>query len=379
MEKAFTLQALQADYQDVPLWIPLEKPYEGGALWLTDEKWNRLPAQQVQIGRQSYLVWIEPQLLKGTQRTYRVVEAATGKSSKPPLQLVRTEGAIQFLRGKELLAAYVFTGAPKPYLYPLIGPNGKPITRHFPMKQVADETMDHPHHRSCWFTHGAVNGIDFWTEGAGRGRIVHRRFEAIEGGPVLGRVRALNDWLAPDRQPVLEEEQEFRFYSTQQGRLLEFETTLRATEGDVVLGDTKEGTFALRVACSMEVTRKSGGQIVNARGQRDAEAWGKKAEWCDYSGPVEGEIVGIAVFDHPQNLRHPTTWHVREYGLFAVNPFGLHDFLPGTPKGAGDYTIRKGESLTFRYRIWLHRGRAEEARVATQYESYRWTPLIKAK
>ena len=64
------------------------------------------------------------------------------------------------------------------------------------------------------------------------------------------------------------------------------------------------------------------GHIVQSTGVRDGATWGKRAEWCDYYGPVEGQVVGIAIFDHPSNPAHPTWWHVRDYGLFAANPFG---------------------------------------------------------
>jgi hypothetical protein len=104
--------------------------------------------------------------------------------------------------------------------------------------------------------------------------------------------------------------------------------------------------------------KKGEGRIVNSAGDTDGAAWGKKAAWCDYYGPVGGETVGVAIFDHPENLRHPTTWHVRDYGLFAVNPFGLHDFDPALKNNpnAGDHLTPEGQTLRFRYRLLLHRG-----------------------
>jgi hypothetical protein len=84
---------------------------------------------------------------------------------------------------------------------------------------------------------------------------------------------------------------------------------------------------------------------------------------------VGGKTVGIAMFDHPGNPRHPTTWHVRDYGLFAANPFGIHDFEK-KEKGAGDLTIPAGKSITFRYRFYIHPGTTEEARVAEKYADY---------
>ena len=102
---------------------------------------------------------------------------------------------------------------------------------------------------------------------------------------------------------------------------MDFEITLKASNGELTFGDTKEGTMAVRLAETMRLKGKAGqGHIVNSAGVRDGQTWGKRAEWCDYYGPVEGRTVGIAIFDHPKNPRHPTWWHVRDYGLFAANP-----------------------------------------------------------
>ncbi len=108
---------------------------------------------------------------------------------------------------------------------------------------------------------------------------------------------------------------------------------------------------------------------MNSEGVRDGATWGKRAAWCDYYGPVNGKIVGVAIFDHPQNPRHPTWWHVRDYGLFAANPFGLHDF-ENKPAGAGKFTVAAGTSVIFRYRLYIHQGEEKEAKVAEHYREY---------
>jgi hypothetical protein len=60
---------------------------------------------------------------------------------------------------------------------------------------------------------------------------------------------------------------------------------------------------------------------------------------------------------------------VRDYGLFAANPFGWHDFEK-KPAQAGDLTIDSGESVTFRYRFYLHEGDEQQAKVAEHYQDY---------
>jgi Methane oxygenase PmoA len=123
----------------------------------------------------------------------------------------------------------------------------------------------------------------------------------------------------------------------------------------------------------MDVDAKKGGKITNSDGLTDAAAWGKPATWVDYTGPVEGETVGIAILNHPSSFRHPTTWHVRTYGLFAANPFGWHDF--GLKK-SGDHTIPAGESIHFGYRVILHKGDTASAALAEAYEGYAKPPTV---
>ena len=134
------------------------------------------------------------------------------------------------------------------------------------------------------------------------------------------------------------------------------------------MGDTKEGTFAIRVVNGLT---EPGLKMLNSEGKvGEDEIWGKRANWVDYSGEVDGESLGIAIFDNPANIKHPTYWHARDYGLFAVNPFGEHDFYKD-PKRDGSVTIATGKSLTFRYRVLIHHGDAAEAHVAEAYNALR--------
>ena len=129
--------------------------------------------------------------------------------------------------------------------------------------------------------------------------------------------------------------------------------------------------MAVRLAETMRLAGQVGkGHIVNSEGVREGQTWGKRSAWCDYYGPVAGNIVGVAIFDHPQNPRHPTWWHVRDYGLFAANPFGQHDFEKLADKSAGNLVVPAGQSATFRYRLYLHKGDEREGKVAQQYEAY---------
>ncbi len=241
------------------------------------------------------------------------------------------------------------------------------------MKTTPDEEHDHKHHRSFWFAHGDLNGIDFWSEQNNFGKTVHQAFTEIKSGQDAGVISSRNDWITPDGKVICTDERSLKIYhpSRPSERVFDFQITLHATNGPLTFGDTKEGTMALRLAETMRLKGKVGhGHIVNSEGVRDGETWGKRAAWCDYYGPVDGKTVGAAIFDNPQNPRHPTWWHVRDYGLFAANPFGQHDFEKLADKTAGNLVVPDGKSITFRYRFYLHEGDEQQAKVAEKYQEY---------
>lgn len=275
----------------------------------------------------------------------------------------------------QLFTQYVYTGYSRPFLYPILGPDQIPMTRNWPIRETEGEEHDHPHHKSLWWAHGEVNGIDFWSEGPKAGKTVHETFLKLCSGQSEGVIQSRNKLIDPNGQHIGTVEFDIHFYRVPDVRILDFNVTINADQGDLLFQDTKEGTMAIRVAESMRVQPnsyykgKSQGHIVNSEGVRDAACWGKRAKWVDYYGPVQGQIMGIAIFDHPSNPRHPTWWHVRDYGLFAANPFGVH-YFERQPQGTGDLLIEKGRSLTFRYRFVFHRGDDKEGRIAERYEQY---------
>jgi hypothetical protein len=274
---------------------------------------------------------------------------------------------IEIRLDSDLIAEYRTDVGAKPFLFPLTGPTGVSYTRAYPMESMPGEDRDHPHQRSFWFTHGKVNDVDFWSEDNRNGTIKEMARKTVLSGPVLARLRTTDDWLAPDGRKVCEDQRVLTVFRTQTSRVIDFEVTLKATNGKVVFGDTKEGMFGLRVASSMDVNRKKGGRIANAEGLVDEAAWGKASAWVDYTGPIQGKTVGIAILNHPRSFRYPTTWHVRTYGLFAANPFGWHDFGMGR---SGEYTLPDGDSLWFGYRVILHAGDTASARVAEAFAQY---------
>lgn len=288
------------------------------------------------------------------------------------VEIKKLPGKLRIELNGDLFSEYIYEDTTRPYLYPIIGPGGEKMTRNWPMKDEGEEEHDHPHHKSWWYAHGSINGIDFWSEVKGAGKTVHEGFVQVKSGKV-GVIKSRNKLVDTNGVTVATDVRTLKIYNVKDARLMDFEITIKASKGDLVFGDTKEGTMALRLAETMRLTQpknKPGqGHIVNSEGVRDGETWGKHAKWVDYYGPVGGKTVGVAMFDNPKNPRYPTTWHVRDYGLFAANPFGLHDFEK-QPKDAGNMTVKAGKSVTFRYRFYFHNGSDADAKVAEQFEEY---------
>ena len=237
-----------------------------------------------------------------------------------------------------------------------------------------------------FFAHGDINGIDFWGEGEPtkasqtansvvysseslpKGRTRFRKLDEVKSKGQSGTLKAEFELVGPDDKAIGSETQEYTFSGDASSRIIDCTFTLTANKGVALkMGDTKEGTFAIRVVNGLI---KPNLKMLNSEGKVGVdEIWGKRASWVDYSGEVDGESLGIAIFDNPANIKHPTYWHARDYGLFAVNPFGEHDFYKD-PKRDGSVTIAEGKSLTFRYRVVIHHGDAAEAQIAAAYQRY---------
>ena len=261
----------------------------------------------------------------------------------------------------------------KPYLHPLRSVSGKSVTRRYPMEIVANEDTDHPHHRGVAFTHGDVNGTDFWAsepsqKSPKQGRILLDRVVEASGGAKSGTLITIFKWLDPQGKPVLEERRTTIFYSHPTLRIIDFDIALKAVNGPVHFGDTKEGTFGVRVATGL--TEDHGGTMTSSDGRRsEKNIWGTRASWVDDSGIVEGEKLGLAVMDHPSNPRYPTYWHSRSYGLLAANIFGKSEFLNDKTQD-GSLTLPASEVLRFRYRIVVHPGDVREAHLDSLYKEF---------
>ena len=270
----------------------------------------------------------------------------------------------------------------KPYLHPLRSASGKIVTRHFPMETVAGEPVDHPHQRSLWFAHDNVNGFDFWNNEANyktlkRGRITVEKITGTTNGKNEGTISAVMSWKDPEGNKLLDEARVMTFRKTATLRMVDMDITVTAAT-KVTFGDSKDGVLGVRLAASLQEGKNSGrgitdegphtGTIMNAEGQlKEPAVWGKPSNWMDYSGEVEGEKVGVTIFDHPKNSPR-ARWHVRAYGLFAANPFGSKTF--NKENEAKLTELDAGGTLRLRYRIVIHPGDGKSAGLEKLWADY---------
>jgi hypothetical protein len=287
--------------------------------------------------------------------------------------------------GKPFSTLFFGPDTMKPYMHPLRAADGKIVTRQWPMvDNIPGESHDHPHHKGLWFEHGDVNGLDFWApESPGSSefkaaRTYLNKVVEVKSGKNSGTMTVIFDWKTPDGQPLITETRKTTIYDDPKLRILDFDITLKADQ-KATFGDTKEGTFAIRLAQSLTEPAPPGkasnvtkgtGLMTNSQGaQGEKNVWGKRANWVDYCGTVEGEKVGVAIFDHPGNPKHPTYWHSRSYGLHAANIFGEHDFYNDKSRN-GSVTLEPGQTMRFRYRVVIHPGDSQEAGIAALYKKY---------
>jgi len=305
------------------------------------------------------------------------------------------ENTLDFKIGKETVAKYQISGTvqvekgegtkplAKPFLWPVLAPNGVHVTRDWPMDRSSPDKTDHFHQKSVWFCHGEVipegidvgnkKFVDFWSEAPGHGRIVNIRGK-LKGATAV----SFNEWRTAADEKIMDEERSITLQEVAGGRLFTFECKLTASVCPITFGDTKEGSFGVRVNDALRTEISTGGTVTSSDGSTamaplkdNLPMWGKLADWHDYSGTVGGKRAGIAIFDHPKNPSR-AAWHTRAYGLMAANPFGRAKSGFPDLKGNTDLVkIDKGKNLTFKYAIFVHDGDAKTGKVIEAYEAFK--------
>jgi hypothetical protein len=346
-----------------------------------------------------------------------------GDANAQVARLVKTnDGDLRVYVDSDFFAEYHGDWKGTPIVWPICGPNKCLVTRAWPMIDDVDvlgekdPTMraiyenaiiserngvkDHPHHRSLWFNHGDVNNADFW--GGTPSTIRQTRLISADEVGKTVKIVTENKWRhAKLQRDICKDVRTLVFGALPEFSnvwYIDFSIEIIALEDNVVFGDTKEGSFGIRVPSPTALTSKKissnwGGSILDDLGNKDGETWGKRANWVNYTGPVEkflegdeltkefqkddksGDFpldrMGVAVLNGPNSLDMTPWRHVRDYGLFASNPFGQHDFEPKTPKADGSRKLNQDESMSFNFRVLFHDGTLTADELNKAYADYR--------
>ena len=272
----------------------------------------------------------------------------------PHVQIVpQPDDQVSFqVDGQERLRWHASPRYPRPFFFPVVGPSGRSLTR---MGHPA--APDHGHHRSLWWGHQDVGGVNFWEERGGEQQIRQDGWIHYQDGPEEAGMVVQLGWYDAHQARLLLQELIAVYRPLPEGEgWLELQTTFVPAIEDLPLGRTNFGFLGLRVAASLSA-HYGGGRLTNSEGGRgEKELFAKPARWVDYSGPSAGSAgaEGVTWFDHPNNPRHPTPWHVRDDGWMSA-AFCLNQ----------GYELRKERALRLRYGFHVHGGdgdakRAEE-------------------
>ena len=144
-------------------------------------------------GGATTLTWILDGLAAGESRTYTLSEGSV--AGETGVQLKEEAETITVTLNDRHFTTFRYatshnTGQFRPYFFPVLGPNGREVTRG----ETSDISKDHVHHRSLYVAYGEVNDVDLWGEGSNSGRVVPQGFTQKQGGAVVGRLYTQNSW-----------------------------------------------------------------------------------------------------------------------------------------------------------------------------------------
>ena len=271
----------------------------------------------------------------------------------------------------------------KPFLFPIIAPNGSVITRGYPLEPRKGERIDHPHHIGMWFNHSDVNKLDFWNNSSAisaarkdsYGHIKVQKIVKAESGKT-GILEVISNWDDNKGNALLVEDTKWVFSGDKDSRTIDHISTLTALIDTVKFNDNKDGLFALRVDRAFEMptnesviyTDANGnpttvkavdntgvtGMYKSSAGFKGDAVWGTKTPWVILTGVKDNVTISFGLFDNPKNINYPAYSHARNYGLFSINNIGRSMFDPKQEKFT--LILKKGESVTFRHRFYMQSG-----------------------
>jgi hypothetical protein len=291
---------------------------------------------------------------------------------------------IDVLIGNKLFTSFLYPdNIEKPLLYPVFTVNQTDVTRGFPLNPKADDPTDHPHHIGIWLNYESVNGLDFWNNSYAIPKEKKDKYGWIKTDKIIetkngakGSLTYHATWNNQNNDVLLEETTSFEFSAVGNSRIIDRTTILNATT-DVAFNDVKDGFLGMRLAHELQIPTNqdqkftddkgnvtlvkggtdkiANGNYLSSEGKMGDAVWSTRASWCKVFGKMGTDSVSVTIIDHPKNINYPTYWHARGYGLFAANPLGEKVFSNGAR--ATNLKLKKGEKITFKYRIVVDAGK----------------------
>lgn len=281
--------------------------------------------------------------------------AARGEGMQKVTAKIKKDKVVVTVGGK-LFTCYKFAKTQKyPYFWPVNGPaTGKSIT--------TETSQPYPHHHSLFFGCDRINGGNYWQDVNERGQILSQGPKIVKskGETVIFTDECL--WKQPGAEPVIRDRRRITITApSKEIRTIDFDITIEPLT-DVTILKSNHALFSARVVPELSV--KSGGTLVNAEGKRGEKGtWGVNSAWCDYYGTHHGATEGIAIFDNPNNRWFPCKWFTRDYGFFSPTPMNWleNDKLQ----------LPKAKMLKLQYRVVVHTGDTEKARIDELFKLYK--------
>jgi len=295
-----------------------------------------------------------------------VITAETSKVSRkvapagPKFAWRQTETSVALLNGKHVVWRHVHDRKiGKPYMR--IGLlDGTELTRPWPIPKGYSRS-DHVWHKALWWSWKAIERVNYWEKNQQGTDPVKVKVTTNADGSA--RILLNISYHLPDKPPVVREERliEVGPPDATGGYLIKWRATFTpAGKKDVVFNRNSYGGFAIRMAaefCGDPKAGKPGWTFVRSQEQKKT----KGARWMAYCGVAQnGKPAGIAIFDHPDNPRHPALWQTRSHYPYLNPSFTCRQ----------DYTLSPGKPLVLKYGVLVHDGKATGETLEKAWRSF---------
>jgi hypothetical protein len=277
--------------------------------------------------------------------------------SAAKITAVKVGSKINVTIDNKYFTSYIFSEDEKyPFFYPVNGPvSGGSVT--------SMRNAEYPHHSSLFFGCDMVNGGNYWQEGLERGRIISVNAEITKQG---GDTVIITDECIWSRPGAISPVKDTRTITITAPSAAVYQIDVDITMEmliDVTIKKTNHSLFSVRMAADLSV--KNGGTMINAEGiKSEKDTFGKNSPWMDFYGKRGDAIEGLAIFQHPSNPWYPSPWFTRDYGFMSPTPMYW-------PANGSETFMKKGTVLNLRYRVLVHSGDHNQAKIAEAFEKYK--------